>query len=87
MATSVERVLREIEGLTHEEQRRVRAALDRILRPLTDTDEAELARLAEKRGIRITIPREEMTDEEFDRFQPIAVRGEPISETIIRERR
>ena len=87
MATTVEQVLRQIESLTDEERRQVRDALDRILCPVTDIDEAELVRRAARRGIHITVPTEEMTDEEFDRFKPITVRGEPISETIIRERR
>jgi hypothetical protein len=87
MATTVEQVLRDIKSLTREEQRHVRDALDGILRLSTDIDETELVRLAATRGIHITVPTEEMTDEEFDRFQPIVVRGEPISETIIRERR
>ena len=61
--------------------------LERILRPTTAADEAELVRKAANRGIHITVPDDEMTDEEFDAFKPIVVKGEPVSEVIIRERR
>jgi hypothetical protein len=33
------------------------------------------------------IAKRDETDEEFDDFQPIELEGEPLSETIIRERR
>ena len=58
-----------------------------MLRPTTAADEAELVRKAARRGIHITVPDDEMTDEEFNAFKPVVVKGEPVSETIIRDRR
>lgn len=39
------------------------------------------------KGVITHIPARDETDDEFDRFEPIEVEGEPLSESIIRERR
>lgn len=39
------------------------------------------------KGVISHIPTRDETDEEFDKFVPIEVEGEPLSETLIRERR
>lgn len=48
-------------------------------------DEFERQLLA--KGVISHIPSRDETDDEFDRFEPIEVGGEPLSETIVRERR
>jgi len=53
----------------------------------TETPEDEFERQLLAKGVITHIPTRDETDEEFDKFEPIDVAGEPISETIIRERR
>jgi len=52
-----------------------------------EVQEDELERQLLAKGVISHIPMRDETDEEFDRFEPIEVKGEPLSETIIRERR
>ena len=86
MATTVERVLREIEDLTHEEQQRVRDALDHLLIDVSLEPTPLQQRLLEAGLIRrIADPRKRA--EHVRSVQPITLEGELVSEQIIRERR
>ena len=87
MSVTLEQVLRDIDELTPEERRKVQEALTRLARAERMSEEEELIAAAALRGIHIDPARREMTAEEFDQFEPIAIEGEPLSETIIRERR
>jgi hypothetical protein len=49
--------------------------------------EDEFERYLLAKGVINHIPTRDETDEEFDNFEPIEFEGEPLSETIIRERR
>ncbi len=49
--------------------------------------EDEFERYLLAKGVISHIAARNETDEEFDSFEPIEVKGEPLSETIIRERR
>jgi len=49
--------------------------------------EDEFERYLLSKGVINQIPSRDETDEEFDRFEPFAVNGESLSETVIRERR
>ena len=86
-ATKLEQVLRDIEALNLDELRQVRYTVEQLVDRESAEDEL-LTRRAEERGIRITLPRTRMTVEEYDRFEPLPIlRGESVSETVIRERR
>jgi len=52
---------------------------------IASEDEFERQLLA--KGVISHIPTRDETDEEFDKFEPIEFGGEPLSETIVRERR
>lgn len=52
-----------------------------------EAQEDEFERYLLDKGIIGHIPTRDETDEEFEKFEPIEVAGEPLSETIIRERR
>lgn len=89
-------VLNEIRKLTLDEAREVAERLANYLRehesaPLTTEEtearEDEFERQLLARGMISHIPTRDDTDEEFDKFEPIEVAGEPLSEAIIRERR
>ena len=84
-------MLNEIKAMTPEEQQQVRAALDAMLpitpRPPMTEEEFELI-LVEKGilGGRRRPPSPEEI-ESFRSYQPVEVKGKPVSETIIEERR
>jgi hypothetical protein len=89
-------VLSEIQKLTLDEAREVARRLEKYLRERegatlategTEGREDEFERQLLAKGVITQIPTRDETDEEFDKFDPIEVVGEPISETIIRERR
>ena len=89
-------VLTEIQKLPLGDVRRVTSQLTNYLREqeqsvLTDEDierrEDEFERKLLAEGFISHIPTREETEEEFDAFEPIQFEGEPLSETIMRERR
>jgi hypothetical protein len=53
----------------------------------TEAREDKFERYLLAKGVISHIPTRDETDNEFDTFEPIEVEGEPLSETIIRERR
>lgn len=91
MSADVERVLNEIKALTPEEQQQVRAALDTML-PVTpgpQMTEEEFELMLVQKGIlggRRRAPSPEEI-ESFRSYRPVEVKGKPVSETIIEERR
>ncbi len=90
MSANVERVLQEIKRLTPDELRQLRAALNEeeaVSKPKITEEEFEQYLLAE--GV-ISEPKRHPTEEDLARFRaykPVTVKGKPVSETIIEERR
>ena len=89
-------LLSEIRKLSLDEAREVAERLEKYLREQegrasatgdTEGREDEFERQLLAKGVVSHIPSRDETDEEFDNFEPIEVPGEPLSETIIRERR
>lgn len=89
-------VLDEIQKLPLSDARQVADKLTDYLREkeqatLTEKEaerrEDEFERYLLAKGVISNIPTRDETDEEFDAFEMIEVEGEPLSETIIRERR
>jgi hypothetical protein len=89
-------LLSEIRKLTLEDAREVAERLANYLRERestalaaveTEAREDEFERQLLDKGVISHIPTRDETDEEFDKFELIEVAGEPLSETIIRERR
>ena len=89
-------VLTEIRKLDLDEAREVAERLADYLREQdnealapadTEAREDEFERQLLAKGVITHIPTRDETDEEFDKFEPIDVAGEPLSETIVRERR
>ena len=88
MSANLNRVLEEIRGLTPEELQQVRAVLDEeeaATKP--KMTEEEFAHHLLAKGIISRIPKRTLTAEEFRKRRPIRVKGKPVSETIIEERR
>jgi hypothetical protein len=88
-------LLKEIEKLPLPEVRQLAEQLTNYLREQERTAvaakenearEDEFERYLLAKGVINEIPSRDERDEEFDAFEPIEVHGEPLSETIIRER-
>ena len=89
-------VINEIQKLPLSDARRVANQLTNYLREQEavvtldeelEAREDEFDRYLLAKGVVSHIATRDETDEEFDGFEMIEVEGEPISETIIRERR
>lgn len=87
--TTLEKILETVKSLTPEEKAKVREVLDDVFppeKPTISREEYEKYLLA--KGVISHIPtRTGKRPKELKDFKPIEVEGEPISETIIRERR
>lgn len=85
---TLEKVLEEVKGLSLEEQRRLRDFLGaELLRPSSETKEEELDQVLLWEGIISEIPRpiDDLTP--YRNRKLIKVKGKPMSETILEERR
>lgn len=88
MATIVEQMVQQIKTLTDEEQRQIRALLDAGTSQPTETTAEQERKFAEHLlaiGMLDHLP--EGYPEGYVEPPPIIIQGEPLSETIIRERR
>lgn len=90
MQTTIEQIENEVKQLSREDLRKVRELVDSLLekkesKPMMTEEEFE--RHLYEKGI-ISEVKPPITDfSRYDDYEPITVTGEPISETIIRERR
>jgi len=82
---SLEQVLAEVQRLSQAEQQQLRDILDQWLRHDRPEDRLEEA-LAEA-GLLCARPPQEGNTVSPTAFTPVAVRGQPVSETLIEERR
>ena len=90
MQATIEKINSEFQQLSVEDLRQVRQLLDSILEKKeskTAMTEEEFEQHLYEKGI-ISEIKPPITDfSRYDDYKPITVSGEPISETIIRERR
>ena len=84
METILERVKKEIKQLTAEEKTQVRDLLNQVLLPDEIDRQLQERLYAEGFLTEIKPPRNTQTGRDY---QLIEVKGEPVSETIIKERR
>ena len=85
MATSrLDRVFEEVRSLTPAEQQELGEMLKKLLEESPSLEEVS-RRLAE-RGL-IAEKRNSLSVEEFESYTPVSVRGRPVSQTLIEERR
>lgn len=85
MAIDVQQMAEQIEALTPEDQQHLRVLLDLRLAPTTAEQERRFAQHLLAIGMIDHIP--EGPPDGYVQPPPIVVQGEPVSETIIRERR
>jgi hypothetical protein len=94
MKANFERLWDDVRGLSSDELRRLRNLIDALLaKPalqggtLSRQDQVELDMLRDGLLNRIPAPMTEEQVKAFQQRQPVAIEGEPLSETIIQERR
>lgn len=91
-STGLEKVIAEVKALTQEEQRQVRDLIDSLLEDSAEARELALPeglleRRLLKRGAISEIPERNFDPNTYKEFEAIEVKGKPVSETIIEERR
>lgn len=89
--TSLEKVIKEVKTLTQEEQLHVRELIESLLENPAETQEVlsfedRLERRLLERGVISEIPKRNFDPNTYNEFEPIEVKGKPVSETIIEER-
>ena len=88
MATAaVTNIVKQIKKLSPSEQQELRAVLDSLLAPAPSRTEEEFHQRLAAEG-RLSVPPPAARSRAARRsFKPVPVRGKPVSETIIEERR
>jgi hypothetical protein len=92
-STSLEKVIEEVKALTPGERRQVRELIDSLPENPAETQEELLSpedlleRRLLDRGVISEIPKRNFDPDTYKEFEPIEVKGKPVSETIIEERR
>jgi len=87
----LEKIIEEVRALTQEEQLQVRELIDSLLENPTEAQERLspedlLEQRLLERGVISEIPRRNFDPATYKEFEPIEVKGKPVSETIIEER-
>jgi hypothetical protein len=97
-SANLEKVIEEVKALAPDEQRKVKDLIESLLRDSgksadsnAQTTKPAPEELFEQKlleaGIISEIPKRLPTPESLRDFKPVAVKGKPVSETIIEERR
>lgn len=91
-STSLETVIEELKALTPAEQKKVRELIDSLLEASAETSstlspEDLLDQRLLEAGVISEIPRRITDFTPYQNRKPIEVKGKPVSETIIEERR
>ena len=88
MPITVDQILVEIEQLSVEQRVQLRDRLDQLsARPKPQMTEEEFEQHLLKIGLISQLPDKTPLTELWSTFKPVEVRGKPVSETIIEERR
>lgn len=85
-SANLEKVIEEIKALTPDEQRKVKELIDSLVGEQSVSPEDLLAQRLLEAGVISHIP-PRIADESDRTFKPVEVKGKPVSETIIEERR
>lgn len=85
---TAQEIINQVQRLPHDEQRRILEALQKNLSQQMPAaiSEDEVERILLAQGIISRIP-QRLPDEEEETYEPVETTGQPLSETIIEERR
>ena len=85
---NVSRILQEAQSLSNAEREELRQLLaERTVRQTDQSPQQQLRQALVERGLLSPEPPKGKSAEELRQWKPISVRGKPVSETIIEERR
>lgn len=85
--TAVTTIVKQIKKLSPSEQQELRTVLDSLLAPASSLSEEEFHQRLAAEG-RLSVPSPEARSRAVRRsFKPVPVKGKPVSETLIEERR
>jgi hypothetical protein len=88
VSPNVTRILNEAEALTDAEREQLRDLLEeRAARKAQLTTQTQVRQVLLDEGILSHVPAQGKDPERFRRWQPVAIKGKPLSQTIIEERR
>jgi hypothetical protein len=87
-SANLEKVIEEVKALTTDEQREVRKLLDELLNESASVSPEDLLeqRLLEA-GLISRIPAKIADPSQYNEWEPVEVKGKPLSEMIIEDRR
>jgi len=85
MSTDLERVLNEIKALTPAEIMQIRQRVDELLAAQTESAERTLKQSLFEAGLLSELKTPDRDVKSFRAYQPVTVKGKPVSETIIEE--
>jgi hypothetical protein len=88
-SANLEKVIEEVKTLPPDDLRKVKALIDSLLQaPVAEGPlEDQLDQLLLEAGVISEIPKRLPRPEHLKDFKPVEVKGKPVSETIIEERR
>jgi hypothetical protein len=87
MSVNLDQVIAEVKELPFEQQQQLRNKLDEILAETTRPEDRVKHMLFEAGLLTDIKTNLSMSEQDEDDFSPIEIKGKPISETIIEERR
>jgi hypothetical protein len=88
VSTNLERVLNEVKALSPDDLRKLRDELDAMLEPTgSRMTEEEFEQHLLAQGIISSIPSRDIDPVGYQNRKPVEVKGRPVSETLIEERR
>ena len=82
---TLDKVIEDVKTLPQEEIKQLRSVLDDLLERKSKEEEVE--RLLLEAGLISEIKKPKRSVEAFRKYKPIKVKGKPVSETLIEERR
>jgi hypothetical protein len=86
--TALSRMLEEVKQLTPDEQRLLRDAIDRLLpAPVAPPTEEQFERELVDAGILEELPSSPGARQPMRKRRPIDIKGKPLSETLVEDRR
>ena len=87
-SSTLEQVIAEVKALSVEEQKQLQETLHRLLTSSpTESQEQELARVLLQAGLVAELRPRGIDAQAYRQYKPVRVKGKPLSETIIEERR
>jgi hypothetical protein len=88
VSQNVNKIFQAVQALTESEAEEFRRLLaQRDARAIEQAKQQQLQQILLQEGIISHTPEQKMTQERYEQWKPVPIEGEPLSETIIKDRR